>query len=103
MLFLELGKVTLRWNRKGGALCLCGQKRYTVLVRDHGDFNGLRKQEGVDATTGTLMPMTMSFTGDIKAVKFSPAMFRCSGASVEGTVGAGWSSPSGETLRPGVV
>lgn len=103
MLFLELGKVTLSWNRKGGALWLCGQKRYAVVVRDSGDFNGLRKQEGVDATTGTLKLMTVSFRGDVKAVKFSPAVFGCSGASVEGRVGAGWSSPSGETLRAGVV
>lgn len=74
MLFLELGKVTFSWNRKIDALCLCGEKRYTVLVRDSGDFNGLSKQEGVVATTGTLMLLTMTFKGDIKAVRFSPAM-----------------------------
>lgn len=74
MLFLELGKVTFSWNRKIDALCLCGEKRNTVVVRESGDFNGLRKQEGFVATTGTLMLMTMTFKGDIKAVKFSPAM-----------------------------
>ena len=74
MLFLELGKVTFSWNRKIDALCLCGEKRKTVVVRESGDFNGLRKQEGFVATTGTLMLMTMTFKGDIKAVKFSPAM-----------------------------
>ena len=47
----------------GLPLCLCGEKRYTVLVRDSGDFNGLSKQEGVVATTGTLMLLTMTFKG----------------------------------------
>lgn len=87
MLFLELGQVTLSWNRKGDALCLCGQKRYSVVVHESGDFNGLRKQEGVDTTTGTLMLMTVTFKG-CKVFSSHVQMQRCQ-CGVTG--GQGWS------------
>lgn len=54
MLFLELGQVTLSWNRKGDALCLCGQKRYTVVVREW-RFADSGNRKVLVLTTGTLM------------------------------------------------